>query len=138
MTREQVNALLRQMEHVRELSYEAETAAEEKRLVRDYGRMWRAIRPFLGLWIRSPKSVPSTAQYTADLTAAVALCERMLPGWPTRHHTAAPNRWHFYIARHEADPARRVCLQNEFRGIGTPPVATCIALLIALEGGNDG
>ena len=47
MTRDQVNATLRYMEHVRELSYEAETKREEKRLIREYAAMYRSIKPYL-------------------------------------------------------------------------------------------
>lgn len=47
MTREQVNQTLRMMEHVRELSYEADTAKEERRLTREYGAMWKSIEPYV-------------------------------------------------------------------------------------------
>lgn len=38
-------------------------------------------RPIDGFWIRGVKSVPSTTKFTASIDAALALCERMLPGW---------------------------------------------------------
>lgn len=47
MTRDDVNRVLRQMERVRELSYEAETKAAEKRLTREYKLMWQAIEPYV-------------------------------------------------------------------------------------------
>ena len=47
MTREDVARTLRMMEHVRELSYEAGTKKEEKRLTAEHGRMWRAIKPYV-------------------------------------------------------------------------------------------
>ena len=47
MTRDQVNRMLRTMEHVREMSYEADTKAEEKRLCREYARMHKAIEPYI-------------------------------------------------------------------------------------------
>lgn len=47
MTRDQVNSILRQMEHVRELSYEAETRAEERRLDKEYGRLSKSIEPWI-------------------------------------------------------------------------------------------
>lgn len=47
MTREQVSQTLRMMEHVRELSYEAENAREERRLTKQYGDMWKFIEPFV-------------------------------------------------------------------------------------------
>lgn len=46
MKRAQYEQLLRQMEHCRELSYEADTVAEERRLTADYGRMWKAVEPY--------------------------------------------------------------------------------------------
>jgi hypothetical protein len=46
MKRSDYERTLRMMEHVRLASYEAETKAEEKRLIADYGRMWKAIEPF--------------------------------------------------------------------------------------------
>lgn len=74
--------------------------------------------------------------YTASLDAAIALVERMLPGWTTKHHTAdstpGQQRWHFYVARHPADRdgARS---PHEFCGIGSPVIALLIALFRALE-----
>lgn len=47
MTREDVARTLRMMERVREMSYEAETKREERRLVREYGRMHKAIEPYI-------------------------------------------------------------------------------------------
>lgn len=47
MTREQVNSILKQMEHIRMLSYECETAREEKKLTREYGLLWEAIEPYV-------------------------------------------------------------------------------------------
>jgi len=41
------NAILRDMEHVRMESYEAESAREEKRLVRQYAQLYQSIKPFL-------------------------------------------------------------------------------------------
>jgi hypothetical protein len=47
MTREDVARTLRFMESIREQSYEAETKREERRLVREYGRMAKAIKPYI-------------------------------------------------------------------------------------------
>ena len=47
MTRDDVARTLRFMEHVREQSYEAETKREERRLVREYSQMARAIKPYI-------------------------------------------------------------------------------------------
>lgn len=47
MTRDDVARTLRMMEHVRHLSYEAETKREERRLVREYARMAKAIKPYI-------------------------------------------------------------------------------------------
>lgn len=45
--RDILSNLLMQMEHVRMESYEAETKAEEHRLTREYGRLWRIVKPML-------------------------------------------------------------------------------------------
>jgi hypothetical protein len=47
VTRAEVAQQLRLMEHCRHLSYEAETKREERRLLREYGLMWRAIEPYV-------------------------------------------------------------------------------------------
>jgi hypothetical protein len=47
MTRDQVNRTLSHMERIRMDSYEADTPAEEKRLTAEYGRLWRAIEPYV-------------------------------------------------------------------------------------------
>lgn len=46
MTREQVNNTLRYLERLREDSYEADAKAE-KQMVREYGRIWRTIEPYV-------------------------------------------------------------------------------------------
>ena len=46
MKRSEYSRILRQMEHVREASYEADTKREEQRLIAEYGRLSKAIRPF--------------------------------------------------------------------------------------------
>lgn len=53
MTQEQINRILRQMELVRELSYEAESAKEERRLIKEYERLWKSIEPYV-----NTKSLP--------------------------------------------------------------------------------
>jgi len=47
MTREQVSRTLRYMEQLRENSHEAETPAEERRKTKEYGRLWKAIEPYV-------------------------------------------------------------------------------------------
>ncbi len=47
MTREEVSRTLRHMEQIRMDSYEAEGAREEKRLDREYGRLWKLIEPYV-------------------------------------------------------------------------------------------
>lgn len=47
MKRADFEQTLRMMEHVRHLSYEAETKREERRLIREYSAMHRAIAPFV-------------------------------------------------------------------------------------------
>lgn len=47
MTRDDVARTLGYMERLREASYEAETKREERRMVAEYGRLSRAIRPYL-------------------------------------------------------------------------------------------
>lgn len=47
MTRDQVNRVLREMEHVREASYECETPAQERRMSREYGRLSKIVKPYL-------------------------------------------------------------------------------------------
>lgn len=47
MTRDDVARTLRFMENIREQSYEAETKREERRLVREYARMAKAIKPYI-------------------------------------------------------------------------------------------
>lgn len=69
MTREQVNAVLRHMEHVRELSLEAETQAEERRLDAEYGRLSASIRPYLTgrkPYSDAPPSAPITPPRTPE------------------------------------------------------------------------
>ncbi len=46
MKRSEFSRTLRHMEHIRELSYEAETEAEERRLIEEYKALSIAIRPF--------------------------------------------------------------------------------------------
>jgi hypothetical protein len=46
MTREQYSQTLRYMEHLRELSYEAESPREERRLNREYDALWKSIAPY--------------------------------------------------------------------------------------------
>lgn len=59
VTRDDVSRTLRQMENIREQSYEAETEAEERRLDREYGRLSKSIRPYLdGSKPYSEPSVP--------------------------------------------------------------------------------
>jgi len=47
MTREQISQTLRYMEHLRMESYEAETKAQERRLVSEYGLLWKSIEPYV-------------------------------------------------------------------------------------------
>lgn len=47
MKREDFNRILRQMEQCREMSYEAETKQEENRLIVDYNRMAKVIKPYI-------------------------------------------------------------------------------------------
>ena len=56
MTRDDVSRTLRQMERIREDSYQAPSRAEEQRLDREYGRMWAAIEPYVSG--REPYSEP--------------------------------------------------------------------------------
>jgi hypothetical protein len=46
MTRDQVNRILSQMESIR-MDAMAESAAEERRLDREYGRLWASIEPYV-------------------------------------------------------------------------------------------
>ncbi len=47
MKRSVFNAILRDMEHVRMMSYEADSKREEKRLVAQYAQLHKSIEPFL-------------------------------------------------------------------------------------------
>lgn len=47
MMRAQVNQTLRMMEQIRELSYEAENAREERRMTKQYNDMWKSIEPYV-------------------------------------------------------------------------------------------
>ena len=47
MTRAEVNRTLMHMEGLREASYEADSKREEKRLTAEYGRLSKAILPYL-------------------------------------------------------------------------------------------
>lgn len=47
MTRAEVNRMLGYMEACRELSYEAESKAEERRLIREYNQMSKAVMPYI-------------------------------------------------------------------------------------------
>lgn len=58
MTREDVARELRMMEQVRHDSYEAETSKEEKRLTSLYGKMAKAIEPYITG--KKPYSEPRT------------------------------------------------------------------------------
>lgn len=46
MKRSEFSRTLRHMESLREASYEADTKRDEKRLVAEYGRLSKAIRPY--------------------------------------------------------------------------------------------
>lgn len=47
MTRDDVSRTLSHMERIRMDSYEADTKAEERQLTAEYGRLWRAIEPYV-------------------------------------------------------------------------------------------
>lgn len=47
MNEEDVRRTLMLMEQIREMSYEADTRAEERRLVREYKRLWESVQPYL-------------------------------------------------------------------------------------------
>lgn len=47
MTKEQVATVLRHMENVRLASYETDSKAEERRLTKEYGRLFRTIKPYI-------------------------------------------------------------------------------------------
>lgn len=47
MTRDQVSTSLRYMEHIRELSYEAESEREKRRLIAEYDTYWKVIEPYV-------------------------------------------------------------------------------------------
>lgn len=55
MDRETVNRTLMEMERLRHDAMEAETNAEAKRLMREYGRLSRAVAPFLNLSTKEPQ-----------------------------------------------------------------------------------
>lgn len=46
MTRDEYSRTLRYMEHLRECMDEAETPREEKRMEREYGALWKSIKPY--------------------------------------------------------------------------------------------
>lgn len=47
MTRDEVARQLRMMERLREMSYEAESKREERRMIKQYGQMHKAIEPYI-------------------------------------------------------------------------------------------
>lgn len=47
MTRDEVTRIVGEMERIREDSYEAETEAEERRLISEYDRLSRIVEPYL-------------------------------------------------------------------------------------------
>ena len=47
MTPKAVSLILMEMESLRERSYEAETPQEERRLLKEYKRLWEVVEPFV-------------------------------------------------------------------------------------------
>jgi hypothetical protein len=47
MTPEQISRTLLYMEQLRMDSYETETKAQERRLIAEYNRLWKSVKPFL-------------------------------------------------------------------------------------------
>jgi len=69
MTRDQVSRILREMEDIRMRSYEV-GPREERRLDREYGRLWAAIEPF------ATGAVPYTTEAPISESEAAAWASR--------------------------------------------------------------
>jgi len=84
--------------------------------------------------------------YTASLDAALALVERVLPGWRVQFWQQRSGSWHVRLIRdaHYAlvtteDEDRTRDGDNEIAGArSTPALALCLAALKALAQGNEG
>jgi hypothetical protein len=80
----------------------------------------------------APQARAVAHAYLGSLDAAKALHEALLPGWVTRHHQAAEDRWHFYVKPHISD-AETPLRHREFMGIGNPARAWLLATLKAFR-----
>ena len=71
--------------------------------------------------------------YDGSLDAAKALHEAVLGDeFISRHHVAAPDRWHFYVSRHAAHLDGWYPRPEKFLGIAAPARVWLIAILKAL------
>lgn len=61
MKRSEFSRTLRHMEHLREASYEAETAREERRLIAEYGRLAKLIEPYVKGELQLVEDTPAEA-----------------------------------------------------------------------------
>lgn len=92
-------------------------------------------RPIDGLWIRGIYPYRKIARYTASVDAAIALAERVLPGWKWRvgRTELFSNGWSYV---HKYDPSNcdrtdeAACADGK---AANPAIALCIALLRAKE-----
>ena len=64
MDRDQLHRTLMHMERLRMDSYEAETEEECKRMIREYSRLWRQIKPYVDF--KPPAPAPSEPHAPSD------------------------------------------------------------------------
>ena len=91
-------------------------------------------RPIDGFWIRGIYPYRKIARYTGSTDAAIALAERVLPGWKRQLLEDFNGKW---IAR-VCSPRRELfstdyLRETELGGSSNPAIALCIALLRAKE-----
>ncbi|GLU26675.1 hypothetical protein [Brucella sp. NBRC 12950] len=87
-------------------------------------------RPIDGLWIRGIYPYRKIARYTASVDAAIALAERVLPGWTIARLGQDDNKqWNAELRQGHLTAYDRVTLGGAPNGA----IALCIAILRAKE-----
>lgn len=91
-----------------------------------------------GSWSWDDKNLPP--HLTASLDAAVALCERVLPGWFYRVGKTSlfPNGWAYISRTHPSHCDREDEASCADGKAATPAIALLIAILTALEARKNG
>ena len=89
-------------------------------------------RPIDGFWIRGIYPYRKIARYTASVDAAMALAERVLPGWWIQHMGQCTSGWKVRIETQ----GKSIPEGMKFDYAPSPAIALLIALLRAKEASN--